>query len=131
MDHEFGLNNAAIRGQICSNMTFDKKDSGMQFSIKTPSGVFFIKTYGLENIRLCEGLKRGQTVNVIGELHSFVSNRCRSNHAYIKALTLVPDEDSPAFRHLVTLLGVQVALNGRPAAGRTGRIASSEEEILE
>lgn len=131
MDHEFGLNNAAIRGKICSNLTFDKKDSGMQFSIKTPSGVFFIKTYGLENIRLCEGLKRGQTVNVIGELHSFVSNRCGSNHAYIKALTLVPDEDSPAFRQLITFLGVQVALRGQSATAGSGKTTSSGDEMLE
>ena len=119
MDRDLGFNNVAIRGQISSNFRIDKKDASTQFSLKASSGVFFIKTYGLENSRLCEGLKRGQIVNIIGELHSFVFKRCGSHHVYIKALTVIPDDDSPAFRQLITLLGVEAALRKR-RGGDTG-----------
>lgn len=100
------FNDVAVTG-IASGFKYDPKEQVMHFSIKNEDGMFYIKAYDLENIRLCEQLTAGQTVSVLGELHSFIARKCHSHHIYIRVKTLIPFDDSPALKQLVTLAGIQ------------------------
>jgi hypothetical protein len=111
------LNEVALTGTICSKFKYDAKDGGLHFSIKNEQGTFYVKAYGLANIRLCESMTEGQQVNVLGELHSFVDRKCRNHHIYLKAETLIPHDESPAFTQLITLVGVQAFYEARSKNG--------------
>lgn len=107
------LNEMALTGTICSKFKYDPQDGGLHFSIKNEHGTFYVKAYGLANIRLCESMTEGQQVNVLGELHSFIDRKCHNHHIYIKAETLIPHEESPAFKQLITLIGAKALYKAR------------------
>lgn len=114
------LNEVALMGTICSKFKYEPNDGGLHFSIKNEQGTFYIKAYGLANIRLCESLTEGQQVTVLGEMHSYVDRKCHSRHVYIKAETLIPHEETPAFRQLITLVGVQALFEAKTKNGKYG-----------
>lgn len=120
------LNEIAVTGAICSKFRYDPKDAGLHFSIKNEQGTFYIKAYGLANIRLCESMTEGQHVNVLGELHSYVDRKCHNHHVYIKAETLIPHEESPAFKQLITLVGVQALYEAKSKNGNNGHGSSAD-----
>jgi hypothetical protein len=120
------LNEIAVTGAICSKFKYDPKDAGLHFSIKNEQGTFYIKTYGLANIRLCESMTEGQHLNVLGELHSYVDRKCHNHHVYIKAETLIPHEESPAFKQLITLVGVQALYEAKSKNGNNGHGSTTD-----
>ncbi len=101
------INDAIIMGRVISAPQANSHEDCIQFSIRTPEGTYFIKAYGVESYRLCEDLKEGHLISVIGSLHSYVGKRCQSHHVYLKAKTLIPSDESTAFRNVITLLGAQ------------------------
>lgn len=107
------LNDAIIMGRLVGVPQYNDHEGCMQFTIRTTEGSFFIKAYGIENYRVCERLEEGGLTTVIGSLHSYVGKKCHSHHVYIKAKTLIPHDESPAFQHLITLLGAQAIYRSR------------------
>ncbi|GIK36950.1 MAG: hypothetical protein BroJett011_07830 [Chloroflexota bacterium] len=119
------INDTIIMGRVVSDPQYNNHDGCIQFSIRTSEGTFFIKAYGLESYRLCERLEEGHLVTVIGSLHSYIGKKCQSHHVYIKAKTLMPVDESPAFRNLITLLGAQTIYRAR---SNNGYESSPDEE---
>ena len=123
------LNEVALTGTICSEFKYDAKDGGLHFSIKNDHGTYYVKAYGLTNIRLCQSMTKGQQVNVLGEVHSFIDRKCHNHHVYIKAETLIPHADSPAFKQLITLVGVQALYEAKSKIGKNGHSTPEDEAI--
>lgn len=107
------INDTIIMGRIVSAPQFNNHEGCIQFTIRTAEGTFFIKAYGIESYRLCEKLEEEDLITIVGSLHSYVGKKCRSHHVYIKAKTLMPVDESPIFRDLITLLGAQMLYRAR------------------
>ena len=61
-----------------------------RFSLKNDEGLFFVKVYNASLVELAKSFEAGTDLVVIGELHSFVSRRCKNHHVFIKAVALFP-----------------------------------------
>jgi hypothetical protein len=61
-----------------------------RFSVKNDRGLFFVKVYQADLVNLAKSLEQGAKLVVIGEMHSFVSRRCKNHHVFIKAVALFP-----------------------------------------
>lgn len=107
------INDTIIMGRVVSAPQFNSHEGCIQFTIRTAEGTFFIKAYGIESYRLCEKLEEEVLITIVGSLHSYVGKKCRSHHVYIKAKTLMPVDESPIFRDLITLLGAQMLYRAR------------------
>ena len=114
------LNDVALTGKV-AGLKYDPKEHVMHFSVRNSDGTFHIKVYDLENIRLCEQMTENQQVNVLGELRSFVNHKtCRSHHVYIRAKTIIPFDESPALKQLITLVGIQALYDAKNKNGHSG-----------
>ena len=61
-----------------------------RFSLKNDEGLFFVKVYQVTLVKLVQSFEAGTELIVVGELHSFVSRRCKNHHVFIKAVALFP-----------------------------------------
>ena len=59
-----------------------------RFSLKNKNGLYFVKVYRAALVNQAGGLEPGTTLGVIGEMHSFVSRRCKNHHVFIRATAL-------------------------------------------
>lgn len=107
------INDTIIMGRVVSAPHYNNHEGCIQFTIRTAEGTFFIKAYGIESYRLCEQLEEEDLITIVGSLHSYVGKKCQSHHVYIKAKTLMPVDESPVFRDLITLLGAQALYRAR------------------
>jgi len=61
-----------------------------RFSVKNDKGLFFVKVYKAALVELVQSFEAGTELVVIGEMHSFVSRRCKNHHVFVKAVALFP-----------------------------------------
>ena len=61
-----------------------------RFSLKNKKGLFFVKVYKASLVDLAKGFEEGTELGVVGEMHSFVSRRCKNHHVFIKAAAIFP-----------------------------------------
>ena len=61
-----------------------------RFSLKNDQGLFFVKVYQAALVNLVRSFEAGTELIVVGEIHSFVSRRCKNHHVFIKAVALFP-----------------------------------------
>ena len=66
-----------------------------RFSVKNDKGLFFVKVYDASLVELAKSFEAGTELVVVGEMHSFVSRRCRSHHVFIKAQEIFPLIEAP------------------------------------
>lgn len=119
------INDTIIMGRVVRAPQYNDHEGCIQFTIRTAEGTFFIKAYGLESYRLGERLEEDNLITVIGSLHSYVGKKCQSHHVFIKAKALMPVDESPVFRDMITLLGAQAIYQ---AASNSSHESSPDEE---
>ena len=61
-----------------------------RFSLKNDEGLFFVKVYQVTLVNLIKSFEAGTELVVVGEMHSFVSRRCKNHHVFIKAAAIFP-----------------------------------------
>lgn len=61
-----------------------------RFSLKNDKGLFFVKVYQAALVNLVRNFEAGTELIVVGEMHSFVSRRCKNHHVFIKAAAIFP-----------------------------------------
>ena len=61
-----------------------------RFSLKNDKGLFFVKVYQATLVNLAKSFEAGTELIVVGEMHSFVSRRCKNHHVFIKAAAIFP-----------------------------------------
>lgn len=61
-----------------------------RFSVKNDQGLFFVKVYQAALVNLARSFEAGTELVVVGEMHSFVSRRCKNHHVFIKAVAIFP-----------------------------------------
>ena len=110
---------ASLLGQIHGDLSFTNNNKRCEFSLKTPTGGFFhIKVMGLENVSLCQVMKSGDQVFVLGRPSSYKHKRCRQHHVYFEAISLLPaEEPTENLEELLTALILKAI--GVNFAGRT------------
>ena len=80
---------AVVTGTITSAIQIS--DGGdARFTVRNGDGHFFIKVRDLGQVSVCQTMKSGDWVYVVGQLHSFVSKRCTSHHVYVEAQVVLP-----------------------------------------
>ncbi|MEW5956390.1 MAG: hypothetical protein AB1801_01605 [Chloroflexota bacterium] len=62
-----------------------KHPRSARFSLQNARGLFFVKVYQATLVKTAESLEVGAELAVLGELHSFVSRRCRNHHVFIQS----------------------------------------------
>jgi len=62
-----------------------KHPRNARFSLQNERGLFFVKVYQAALVKTVESLEVGAELAVLGELHSFVSRRCKNHHVFIQA----------------------------------------------
>ena len=67
-----------------------------RFSVKNDKGLFFVKVYQAALVNLVRNFEAGTELIVVGEMHSFVSRRCRNHHVFIKAQEIFTLIEAPA-----------------------------------
>ena len=80
---------AVVTGTITSAIQISD-GGGARFTVKNSDGCFFIKVRDLGQVSVCQAMKAGDWVYVVGQLHSFVSKRCTSHHVYVEAQVVLP-----------------------------------------
>jgi two-component system cell cycle sensor histidine kinase/response regulator CckA len=80
-----------LSGTVNGDVRFVGDEARLSLACK--EGLFFVRVFGQDQIRVCQILRDGDKVVVIGGLHSSVFKRCKSHHAWIKALAVVPDDE--------------------------------------
>ena len=80
---------AVVTGTITSAIQITD-GGGARFTIRNGDGHFFIKVRDLGQVSVCQTMKAGDRVYIVGQLHSFVSKRCTSHHVYVEAQVVLP-----------------------------------------
>ena len=62
-----------------------KHPRNARFTVQNERGLFFVKVYQAALVTVAQGFEPGTELVVLGEMHSFVSRRCRNHHVFIKA----------------------------------------------
>ena len=82
---------AVVTGTITSAIQITD-GGGARFTVRNGDGHFFIKVRDLGQVSVCQTMKAGDWVYIVGQLHSFVSKRCTSHHVYVEAQVVLPLE---------------------------------------
>ena len=80
---------AVVTGTITSAIQI-LDGGGARFTVRNGDGHFFIKVRDLGQVSVCQTMKSGDWVYIVGQLHSFVSKRCTSHHVYVEAQVVLP-----------------------------------------
>jgi hypothetical protein len=104
------LSLTSLIGHIYSTIRFDK-NGHCEFSLKAERGLFYIKASGPELLIMCKALQVNDKVYVLSRPGSFLYRKCRRDHVYFEAITILPVEDTPAFATLLQTVTVE-ALKG-------------------
>ena len=62
-----------------------KHPRNARFTLQNERGLFFVKVYQAALVTVAQSFEPGTELMVLGEIHSFVSRRCRNHHVFIKA----------------------------------------------
>ncbi len=62
-----------------------KHPRNARFSLQNERGLFFVKVHQASLVTVAQSFEPGVELVVLGEMHSFVSRRCRNHHVFIKA----------------------------------------------
>lgn len=100
----------SLIGHIHSNIRFGK-NGNCEFSLKADRGLFYIKASGPELLTMCKALKENDKIYVLSRPGSFLYRKCRRDHVYFEAITILPVEDTPAFEMLLKTVTIE-ALKG-------------------
>jgi hypothetical protein len=73
-----------VTGQLYREVQV-KHPRNARFTLQNERGLFFVKVYQAALVTLAQGIEPGTELVVLGEMHSFVSRRCRNHHVFIKA----------------------------------------------
>jgi hypothetical protein len=104
------LNMTSLIGHIYGNIRFGQ-DGNCEFSLKADRGLFYIKASGPELRMMGKALQDGDKVYVLSRPGSFLYRKCRRDHVYFEAITILPVEDTPAFATLLKTVTIE-ALKG-------------------
>lgn len=83
-----------------------RSGSDARFSLACGGDLLYVRAFDPKQIRVCQALRDGDRVVVVGSLHSFVHNRCRSHHAWVKALAVAPGSGEHLADELSGLFGL-------------------------
>lgn len=81
---------AVVRGEVTKGV--EVADGLARFSLRNEQGTFFIRAYRLAG--QCAGLKKGETVGVIGRLRSAFDRRRQTHRVWLQAAQLIPAEQA-------------------------------------
>ncbi len=87
-----------LRGRLYREVQV-KHPRNARFSLKNEQGLFFIKMYQTDLIELAQSFEAGIELSVVGEMHSFVSRRCKNHHVFIKAVAIIPFQTKDVLCH--------------------------------
>jgi hypothetical protein len=73
-----------------------KHPRNARFTLQNERGLFFVKVYQAALVTVAQTFEPGTELVVLGEMHSFVSRRCRNHHVFIKAQEIFPLIEAPA-----------------------------------
>ena len=73
-----------------------KHPRNARFTLQNERGLFFVKVYQAALVTVAQSFEPGTEMVVLGEMHSFVSRRCRNHHVFIKAQEIFPLIEAPA-----------------------------------
>jgi hypothetical protein len=59
-----------------------------RFSVQNEQGLFFVKVYRAALVSQARSFEPGAEIGVVGEMHSFVSRRCKNHHVFVRANAL-------------------------------------------
>ncbi len=78
-----------VAGQLYREVQV-KHPRNARFTLQNERGLFFVKVYQAALITMAQGFEPGAELVVLGEMHSFVSRRCKNHHVFIQAATIFP-----------------------------------------
>lgn len=67
-----------------------KHPRNARFTLQNERGLFFVKVYQAALITMAQSFEPGTELVVLGEMHSFVSRRCKNHHVFIQAAAIFP-----------------------------------------
>jgi two-component system cell cycle sensor histidine kinase/response regulator CckA len=83
-----------------------RSGSDARFSLACGGDLLYVRAFEPKQIRVCQALRDRDRVVVVGSLHSFVYKRCRSHHAWVKALAVAPGSGENLVDELPGLFGL-------------------------
>ena len=72
-----------------------KHPRNARFTLQNERGLFFVKVYQAALVDEIRSFKPGAELVVLGEIHSFVSRRCKNHHVFIQATAIFPLTEVP------------------------------------
>jgi len=81
---ELGGSVALVTGRLYREVQI-KHPRNARFTLQNERGLFFVKIYQAALVTVAQSFEPGTELVVLGEMHSFVSRRCRNHHVFIKA----------------------------------------------
>lgn len=105
------LNITTLIGHIYRNVRFGNQKNYCEFSLKTEQGLFYITARGPELLTMCKALGDGDKIYVLARPGSFFYRKCRRDHVYFAAITILPVEETAAFEGLLKSVTIE-ALKG-------------------
>jgi PAS domain S-box-containing protein len=85
-----------VSGEVTGSVRIVEGGGEAWLGLKGEDGSFFVKAYDPQLVQACRSLQPGDTVTVVGQLHSFIHKRCGKHHVWIKALSLARGTPPPA-----------------------------------
>jgi hypothetical protein len=67
-----------------------KHPRNARFTLQNEHGLFFVKVYQAALVDEAQAFAPGAELVVLGEMHSFVSRRCKNHHVFIQAVAIFP-----------------------------------------
>ena len=84
---------AMLRGTICTPVHVGANREA-RFSLKNEAGIFLIKVPTPAQVKVCQTLEVTDPVYLLGQLHSFRSQKCGKHHVYFEASAVIPQDSS-------------------------------------
>jgi hypothetical protein len=81
---DLGGSVAVVAGRLYNEVQI-KHPRNARFTLQNECGLFFVKVYQAALVTMVQNLEPSAELVVLGEMHSFVSRRCRNHHVFIKA----------------------------------------------